>query len=109
METANGCRLLEITGSEKALETHIASVPRSSRRSGIMRRLFTHVMEAHRDKLLVCTCASKYTANLCRSLNWACVYCLPYSYFKDGEGNPLFPTPKKPHLHLSIYIYKTGE
>lgn len=99
-------KLLQIGECEKGLEFHIAAVLPTGRRRGIMKKLFQFGTEIAREsgyKLIICTCASQYTANLCQSLGWSCVYCLPYIYFEQ-DGERIFNNPVDPHLYSRIYV-----
>lgn len=99
-------KLLEVAQCDKGLEFHIAAVSPAFRRRGIMKQLFEFGMEIARQngyKLVICTCASQYTANICQSLEWSCVYCLPYIYYEQG-GERIFKDPQPPHLYSRIYV-----
>ena len=98
-------KILEVSKFDKGLEFHIAAVLPTARRKGILRALFQHGTEVAKNsgyQLVICTCASQFTANLCQSLGWSCVYCLPYIYFEQNEER-VFKNPISPHLYSRIY------
>ncbi|XP_065219342.1 uncharacterized protein LOC135844878 [Planococcus citri] len=100
-----GAKILEVSQNDKGIEFHVAAVLPTARRKGIMRALFQHGTEVAKNngyKLLICTCASQFTANLCQSLQWSCVYCQPYIYFEQ-DGERVFKNPTPPHLYPRIY------
>ncbi|XP_065222430.1 uncharacterized protein LOC135846978 [Planococcus citri] len=100
-----GAKILEVSQYDKGIEFHIAAVLPKARRKGILRALFQHGTEVAKNsgyKLVICTCASQFTANLCQSLQWSCVYCLPYIYFEQ-DGERVFKNPISPHLYTRIY------
>lgn len=85
--------------------TAAATLPKL-RRLGIMRRLFQHGSEvAKREgfKLITCTTASQYIANLCESLKWSCISVLPMNALVDDQGKPIFHMDVPPHRYTRIY------
>ena len=98
--------ILKNTGADRAMYIRILGVDPAVHGRGIGRRL----MEASRHKarsegypLLYIMCSSYYSAKIARAIGMQCVYSLPYSEYKDEEGNPVFK-PAQPHTDITVFV-----
>jgi predicted N-acetyltransferase YhbS len=90
----------------RAILIHILSVDPESSGRGIGRAL----METTRDKAqcegyqAICIfCSSHFSAKIARSMGMECVYSLPYSEYKDEDGNPVIK-PSHPHTEFAVFV-----
>lgn len=50
-------------------------------------------------------CSSHFSAKIARSMDMECLYSLPYSEYKDEDGNPVFKPPL-PHTEMTVFVQK---
>jgi ribosomal protein S18 acetylase RimI-like enzyme len=91
-----------------AILMYMLGVDPAAARRGIARAL----METSRDKarsegyqLTWIVCTSHFSAKIARSIGMECVYSLPYSAYKDEDGNPVFKPPH-PHTEVAVFVQK---
>jgi arylalkylamine N-acetyltransferase len=90
----------------RAILIYVLGVDPASSGRGIGRAL----METTRDKAqcegyqAICIlCSSHFSAKIARSMGMECVYSLPYSEYKDEDGNPVFK-PSHPHTEMAVFV-----
>lgn len=102
----NNAKLLEIAGCDKSMHFSVGATSPITRSQGIMKTLVEYGIDIARQndyKLMTCYAASEYTARLCQSMGWTCVYCLPYISV-EINGEKIFKNPVYPHLYSRIYV-----
>jgi GNAT superfamily N-acetyltransferase len=70
------------------------------------------LMETTRDKAqsdgyhsICILCSSHFSAQIARNMGMECVYSLPYSEYKDEDGNVVFKPPH-PHTEMAVFVQK---
>ena len=96
----------QLTGADRALHIHLLAVDLAFRGRGIGRAL----MEKARDiaasekyPLLFVICSSFFSARAAENMGMKCIYSMPYSEYKDEQGEPII-TPPYPHQEIKILI-----
>jgi GNAT superfamily N-acetyltransferase len=94
------------SSADRAILMYILGVDQGSLGRGIGRAL----MEATREnaksegcQMLSIFCTSYFSAKIARTMGMNCVYSLPYSEYKDKDGNPVFEPPH-PHTEAAVFV-----
>jgi arylalkylamine N-acetyltransferase len=94
--------------AHRAILIYVLAVDAASVGRGIGRAL----METTRDKAqcegyqsICIVCSSHFSAKIARRMDMECVYSLPYSEYKDEDGNPVFK-PSHPHTEMAVFMQK---
>lgn len=96
------------TGADRAVCIRVLGVDPAVYGRGIGRVLMEASCHRARSKgypLIYVMCTSYYSARIARAMGMQCVYSLPYSEYKDEDGNPVF-TPPQPHTEVAVFVQK---
>ncbi|KAJ9582977.1 hypothetical protein L9F63_022681 [Diploptera punctata] len=107
-EVESGVNIWELGKTDRAFSINILAVSESSRGTGVGKALMEHSREKARSagySLLYVLCTSYYSDRIARNMGMQCVYTLPYSEYKDEQGNPVF-VPPAPHTQATVLIEK---
>uniref|UniRef100_A0A0A9Z653 aralkylamine N-acetyltransferase n=1 Tax=Lygus hesperus TaxID=30085 RepID=A0A0A9Z653_LYGHE len=88
------------------LELFILAVDPDFRRQGMAKdlgRVSVRYAELSGYRGIKISCTSQYSADAATALGFTLVHSMPYTDYKDEEGNPIF-TPALPHTHARIFV-----
>ncbi|XP_069676772.1 arylalkylamine N-acetyltransferase-like 2 isoform X5 [Periplaneta americana] len=109
LETVDRCSdFWKVAAVPIALTCEALAVQGSVRGVGVGKALLEHTVKVARDDnfpLLRVDCSSYYSARLAEQIGLECMYSLPYSQYKDEDGNQVLQPPS-PHTELKMFIHR---
>ncbi|PSN52950.1 Dopamine N-acetyltransferase [Blattella germanica] len=104
----SGYNVWELTGTDRGLFLNILSVDPIAGGKGIGKAMMKKTREIAKAKgypLLGVLCTSHYSARIAKSIGMECVYRLPYSEYKNENGEQVF-VPPPPHKEAAVFVQK---
>ncbi|KAJ4439064.1 hypothetical protein ANN_15020 [Periplaneta americana] len=98
----------KLTGTDRAFYVNILSVDTATRGRGIAKVLMERSRDMARSMgypMMWIICTSIYSIRICRNMGMDAVYTLPFSEYKDEDGEVIFNIPY-PHTEAVLFVQK---